>query len=72
MKSLSLKIGGMSCGHCVARVQKALSGLAGVEVETVGVGSAKLVYDPEQVTPERIVEAVDRIGFEPQVAEAAV
>lgn len=71
MESLSLKIGGMSCGHCVARVQKALTGLAGVEVRSVEVGAAELGFDPGQVTPERILEAVDRIGFEPRVAEAA-
>lgn len=69
MKNLSLKIGGMSCGHCVARVQKALAGLEGVEVRSVGVGSATLGYDPERVTPEVILEAVDGVGFEPRVAE---
>lgn len=72
MENLTLQIGGMSCGHCVARVQKALSGLEGVEVKKVEVGSAEMSYDPARVAPGRILEAVDRIGFEPQVAGAGV
>ena len=68
MESLTIKIDGMSCGHCVARVQKALSGLEGVEVTKVEVGSAEMSYDPDRVVPGRILEAVDRIGFEPRVA----
>lgn len=39
---LNLAIEGMSCGHCVARVTKALTGIAGVEVMSVAVGSAQL------------------------------
>jgi len=72
MKELALQIDGMSCGHCVARVQKALSSLQGVAVRKVEVGSAEMSYDPSQVAVERILEAVDRIGFEPRVAEPVV
>ena len=72
MENLTLQINGMSCGHCVSRVQKALSGLDGVEVKQVDVGSAELSYDPARVAPDRILEAVDRIGFEPQVAGVGV
>lgn len=68
MEDLTLQIDGMSCGHCVARVQKALSGLDGVEVRNVEVGSAEMSYDPARVSPDRILEAVDGIGFEPRVA----
>lgn len=72
MEDLTLQIDGMSCGHCVARVQKALSRLDGVEVRNVEVGSAEMGYDPSRVSPDKILEAVDEVGFEPHVAGASV
>jgi copper chaperone len=63
MEKLSLSISGMSCGHCVARVTKALSALEGVSVEHVEVGAARLLYDPARVTADRVAAAVDAIGF---------
>jgi Cu+-exporting ATPase len=56
----------------VARVQKALSKLDGVDVRNVGVGSAEMSYDPSRVSPDQILEAVDAAGFEPHVAGASV
>lgn len=72
MEDLTLRIDGMSCGHCVTRVQKALSRLDGVEVRNVEVGSAEMGYDPSRVSPGKILEAVDEAGFEPHVAGASV
>jgi copper chaperone CopZ len=72
MEDLTLQITGMSCGHCVARVQKALSKLDGVDVRNVEVGSAEMSYDPSRVSPDQILEAVDAAGFEPSVAGAGV
>ena len=67
MEKLSLSISGMSCGHCVGRVTTALSGLEGVSVEQVEVGSARLSYDPAKVTSDRIARAVDDVGFAARV-----
>ena len=72
MEDLTLQIGGMSCGHCVARVQKALTQLDGVDVRNVEVGSAEMSYDPSRISPDRILEAVDGAGYEPHVAGAGV
>lgn len=72
MEDLTFHIDGMSCGHCVARVQKALSKLDGVDVRNVEVGSAEVGYDPSRVSPDQILEAVDAAGFEPHVAGASV
>jgi copper chaperone CopZ len=68
MERLALAIGGMSCGHCVARVSKALQELPGVTVERVEVGSARLDFDATRVSPQRILEAVDELGFQARVA----
>lgn len=63
MNSITLNIGGMSCGHCVAAVKKQLAAVSGVTVDDVAVGSASVHYDPGVTSPERIAEAVDRAGY---------
>jgi len=63
MQHLTLKIDGMSCGHCVAHVEKALSRLDGVGVRRVEVGSAEIDYDPGRTSFARIREAIDDAGY---------
>jgi len=60
---LNLSIEGMHCAACVRRVTDALSGVEGVEVESVEVGSAKVAFEPKQTSPGQIASAVNRIGF---------
>jgi copper chaperone len=64
METLALKIGGMSCGHCVARVEKALGKLEGVQVDKVGIGTAEVRYDASRIAPERIRQTVEDLGYE--------
>ncbi len=71
MTSLNLTIDGMSCGHCVMSVQKALRALDGVEVSQVQIGSAALQYDPAKRTVEEILEAVRDQGYTPRAAATA-
>ncbi len=40
--STTLVIDGMSCGHCVTQVTKALSAIPGIEIKSVAVGSAQV------------------------------
>ena len=68
MSKLTLKIDGMSCGHCVTAVREALTELPGVQVEKVQIGSAEVSYDPTAVTPEQLAEAVRDAGYEPAAA----
>lgn len=65
--NIRLSIEGMHCGACVRRVTNALSGVEGVRVDSVEVGSAKVGFDPAAVTPEQIAEAVDHIGFKAHI-----
>jgi copper chaperone len=67
-QSLTLSIEGMSCGHCVAAVRRALSDTAGVEVQAVTVGSASVAVDPGVASAETVVEAVRDAGYEARVA----
>jgi copper chaperone len=69
MQTLTMTLGGMSCGHCVGAVTRALKSVAGVEVTDVKVGSATVNFDPVTVTRDQITAAVTDEGY--QVVEAA-
>ncbi len=71
MQPLTLKIDGMSCGHCVMSVQKALRALDGVQVEQVLVGSAQLQFDPAMRQVDDILEAIRDEGFLPNAVASA-
>lgn len=57
-----LNIEGMSCGHCVAAVEKALRGVPGVELVTVSLeeGKAAVQGNAEQAA---MVAAVAEEGY---------
>ena len=61
--SVSLKIEGMSCQHCVRAVRAALESLDGVEVESVDVGSAELTFDPSKASIAQITDIVADAGY---------
>jgi copper chaperone CopZ len=63
MPSITIKIDGMSCGHCVGAIRKALDGVDGVAVENVAVGSATVEYDPNVASPETIANAINATGY---------
>ena len=65
MAQLNLKISGMSCGHCVKAVEKALDQTAGVQARTVAVGSAHITFDPAQASPDRILAVIREEGYQP-------
>lgn len=71
MTEIQIAISGMSCGHCVSRVSKALSALPGVRVDAVEVGSARVVYEAAAVSRERILAAVRDLGYGAEAPEAA-
>ena len=63
MEKTTLKIEGMSCGHCVGSVKKALASVDGLTIQNVGVGSATVEYDESRVTPTQIADAVSAAGY---------
>jgi copper chaperone len=72
MERVTVSIAGMSCGHCVHTVTKALKSLDGVTVEKVSIGSATVSYDPSVTTVEQITRAVDEAGYQARPAAQAV
>jgi copper chaperone len=71
MERLAMNVEGMTCGHCVHAVTKALKDLDGVTVENVSVGSATVSYDPGVTSVEQITRAVGDAGYEARPAGAA-
>ncbi|HKO38375.1 MAG TPA: heavy metal translocating P-type ATPase [Solirubrobacterales bacterium] len=61
---LELPIEGMTCSSCAGRVEKSLNQLEGVEA-TVNFATerASVSFDPARVEPERLVEAVEGVGY---------
>lgn len=63
MKHRSLKIEGMSCGHCVMALKKELSKVEGVSITNAAIGSAELEVDEAKVTDARLRQAVEEAGY---------
>ncbi|MDO9164647.1 MAG: heavy metal translocating P-type ATPase, partial [Rhodoferax sp.] len=71
---LDIGIGGMTCASCVARVEKALKKVPGVQDATVNLAteSARIVVTPGEQMEARLRRAVRDAGYEPRAADAAV
>jgi copper chaperone CopZ len=63
MTNVTLSIDGMSCGHCVARVTRALELIPGVDVQQVVIGQAKVDVDPAQASTALIIERLTDEGY---------
>jgi copper chaperone len=65
MTNVTLAIQGMSCGHCVKRVQQVLTAMPGVAKATVTLhpGQAKVEYDEAAATPALLAAAVTTAGY---------
>lgn len=67
------RVEGMTCGGCEAGVEivvKKLDGVASVDASFED-GTAAVTYDPESVTPEEIVAAIETLGYEAAGAETS-
>jgi Cu+-exporting ATPase len=69
-----LDIDGMTCASCATRVEKKLSRLGGVEGSSVNYATeeATVVYDPQQVEVDDLLEAVSAAGYSAHVHGEAV
>jgi copper chaperone CopZ len=63
MRTETLGIDGMSCGHCTAMVKKSLEMVQGVSFADVQVGAATVSYDDMLATREDLEAAVTRFGY---------
>jgi len=65
MTTTTLKVTGMTCGHCVRSVTDAIGGLDGIQSTNVELdsGRATIVYDESKVSPRDMVSAVMDEGY---------
>lgn len=63
MKTLEMTIDGMSCGHCVMAIKKALSKVPGVSVQSVDIGRAVLTIEAGFAGEQALTEAVAEAGY---------
>lgn len=74
LQTLMMRIEGMHCASCVARIESVVGRLAGVAEVSVNLATreGRVVYDPAQVEAERILERVETLGYHAQrLSEAA-
>jgi len=66
MENTIIKVGGMSCQGCVKNISGVLGGLAGVVTAEVSLeaGEARVVFDPQAVTRDALVNAIEDAGFD--------
>ena len=65
MQSEVLKVSGMSCGGCVAKVEGALRAVDGVEAVDVSLpaGEVKVRFDERRASTAAIHAAIERAGY---------
>src|SRR3989441_5643650 len=69
-EEITLPAAGMTCAACVRKVEKALSGLPGVQEANVNLpaGKAAVTYDPSAASLSDMERAVTDIGYEVPLA----
>ncbi|MGH7671688.1 MAG: heavy-metal-associated domain-containing protein [Gemmatimonadales bacterium] len=70
MANVRLLITGMTCGHCQAKVEKALTGVRGVYSAVVDLpdGEADVDFDDDALTTDHLIGAVKQAGYGAKVA----
>lgn len=65
-EQITLPVSGMTCQHCVGRVEKNVSALAGVDKVDVSLENATVAvaYDKSSVTVDQITEAIEDAGYD--------
>ena len=64
MEKMTLRIDGMTCGHCVSAVTNALRNVEGVKVENVAIGEATVAYEPGTTNETVIADAIADEGYQ--------
>lgn len=69
-ESVTLAIEGMTCASCSTAIRTALKRLDGVRDARVKADEKRAVvdYEPAKVTPQQMVDAVNKLGYQASVA----
>ena len=66
---VSLSIGGMTCGACVARIERRLNSLEGVDAQVNLVSERARVRMPPGTSPAVLIERIESAGFTAEVVD---
>jgi copper chaperone len=66
METVTIKVGGMTCGGCVASVKRVVQAVPGVESVDVSLdkGQAVVTYDGAKAAPSAFKHAIAAAGFD--------
>lgn len=65
MKTTVFEIEGMNCDACANTIKAIIEKEPGVRMASVSFGErrARVLYDPQAVAEERLVDAIQKLGF---------
>lgn len=64
MSTVTLKVGGMTCGGCERSIERALSSVPGVRSVQADHASGRVVLEAESLTEDRLKRTVEDAGFD--------
>lgn len=66
MTETTIKVRGMSCGHCVKTIEQTVGALGGVTAVTVDLkaGEVKVRFDSQSTNVPAIVAVIEDAGYE--------
>ncbi len=64
MSTVTLKVEGMSCNHCVNSIEGALKEIGAAGKVDLGSKQVKVSYDDSKISLEAIKEAIEEQGYE--------
>ena len=66
MEKITLNVQGMSCGHCVKKIEGGVGELAGVNQVNVNLDNAQVEvsFNESQVSLDKIKETIEDRGYE--------
>ncbi|PIE01518.1 MAG: copper-translocating P-type ATPase [Acidobacteria bacterium] len=72
MKTLNLRIGGMSCAACSNRIERKLGKTGGIAQASVNLATSKaqVDYDPKVIAVSEIIQLIQKMAFEVRLDEA--
>ncbi|MCM3161255.1 MULTISPECIES: copper chaperone CopZ [Metabacillus] len=66
METVTIKVEGMSCQHCVNSIEGSVGKLEGVSTVKVDLdrGTVNIDFDPEKVTKDKMKDAIEDQGYD--------
>jgi copper chaperone len=64
MQNVTLKVEGMTCGHCVSSVEGAIKNVGAVGQVDLSAKTVQIQFDENKLTVDTIKEAIEDQGYD--------